>query len=339
MGLQKHREMKREAGEGEVIQSMTKKESNSLIKQIFPGKVVSARSVGLGYGGNVFVVKLHGDEKERVVKFVANHKEPVIGKESTTERVYGSRWDNFSPSYELLRKRGLLIPRLFHVGLTKNGKFHFVIMEYLKHENVPRNNESVQILIARALSNLHQIKRRYQGWVHQKKPYRQAWKEAFMDSLKKHLHETQRHHLFEKTLQSTIQQFIHQKELILDEPRSFSFSHLDGFQGMMAKTAKGYAFAGFVDIEDYQFTDQRFALAGVELSYLMNNSHLLDVFWREYQKRVIIPQTYERLKGLFQVYYLLVWRCVFHDYWHGAASDRKKVIKKVTQLLGEIVSS
>ena len=73
---------------------------------------------------------------------------------------------------------------------------------------------------------------------------------------------------------------------------------------MLRKAGGAWTLAGVVDIEDHQFTDRRFVLAGLELSHTWHGRTVPPAFWDAYGHA---PPDHERFKPLFQLYYLLVW--------------------------------
>ena len=105
------------------------------------------------------------------------------------------------------------------------------------------------------------------------------------------------------------------------------FSHTDGFQGVL-KNAGGWTLLGVIDIEDHQFTDQRFVLAGFELSRLFYGLPIDPAFWDAYAGLKPIDPSYAAFKPLFQTYYLLVWTWVFR----GRLSLLERAVHLLTRI-------
>jgi fructosamine-3-kinase len=78
--------------------------------------------------------------------------------------------------------------------------------------------------------------------------------------------------------------------------------------------------SGVIDIKDYQFTDQRFVLAGITLLQKFGKYTLSDLFWNTYQQYVEVDNTCYQFEPLFQIYYLLVWIKV-HP--HGSVEQKR----------------
>jgi hypothetical protein len=93
----------------------------------------------------------------------------------------------------------------------------------------------------------------------------------------------------------------------LRDPPVFVLSHTDGFQGVMRKTGDRWTCLGHIDIEDFQYTDQRFVLAGLELAHGLAGRSVPAAFWNAYLDAVDLAPGYDAVRRLFQAYYLLVW--------------------------------
>ncbi len=118
------------------------------------------------------------------------------------------------------------------------------------------------------------------------------------------------------------------------DPVEFVLSHVDGFQGMAKYNDNVWMFTGFIDIEDYHFTDQRFALAGYELAVEFEGQVVPPTFWSGYQRYRAIDPTYPRLKSLFQLYYLFAWLPLCYDQgWGETEAERQRVIQRFEQLI------
>ncbi|HEY3887850.1 MAG TPA: hypothetical protein VGL73_04695, partial [Caulobacteraceae bacterium] len=84
-------------------------------------------------------------------------------------------------------------------------------------------------------------------------------------------------------------------------------------QGVMARRGGGWTLRGVIDIEDHQFTDQRFVLAAFELGHAVNGHDVPPDFWAAYTAGRPLDPSYATFKPLFQLYYLLVWTWVLKD--------------------------
>jgi hypothetical protein len=160
------------------------------------------------------------------------------------------------------------------------------------------------------LGRLHTITRPHHGWVGMDPAYARRWPSAFATSFRGWLARGEGH--LPPPLREAVERRCEPLLADLGEPAEFVFSHTDGFQGVLKK-AGGWTLLGVIDIEDHQFTDQRFVLAGFELSRSFYSLQIDPAFWRAYAALKPIDPSYARLKPLFQAYYLLVWTWVFRS--------------------------
>ena len=259
-------------------------------------------------GGQVGqVLRADTDGASFVVKLVAALPEPSFAEEPRDRRVYGSRWSNFAPAYELLRHNGIAVPKLHGTG-TADG-VHYAVMDFLDGD-ADDYSPAWFAALGGSLGRLHRITRGYQGWVAMDELYRESWPQAFAASLRERFEETKP--LLDRTLAAAIDRLIAIHGAI-SEPASFAFSHTDGFQGVFRRDAGGWNLLGVVDIEDHAFTDPRFVLAGVELSHAFAEREVPTSFWQAYEREASPPADLAALKDVFQLYYLLVWTRVLKD--------------------------
>jgi fructosamine-3-kinase len=260
-------------------------------------------------GGEVGrVYRVDADGASYAVKFVRAAPEPAFSAEPIDDRVYGSRWSNLVPAYELLKANRVAVPTLHASGTLADQRLHYAVFDYLDGD---RDDASPAwaTCMGGVLGCMHGITRPYQGWVDMDRAHAQRWPGAFATSFRAWLARGQ------EQLPSPLRHAVARRcEPLLDalsEPAHFVFSHTDGFQGVLKKTAGGWALLGVIDIEDHQFTDQRFVLAGFELSQEFYGQAVDRAFWAAYAALKPVDPTYAACKPLFQAYYLLVWTWVF----------------------------
>ena len=123
------------------------------------------------------------------------------------------------------------------------------------------------------------------------------------------------------------------------EPDSFVLSHLDGFQGIASKQGEDWSMDSIIDIEDHQFTDQRFVLCGHELAMEAEGTKLPDSFWEGYQSTKEINSTFEQSKPLFKLYYLSVWLCVFRNKNIGDIPNRDEKAEDTIKIIESLLSN
>jgi hypothetical protein len=156
--------------------------------------------------------------------------------------------------------------------------------------------------LGEALRALHAIRRPFQGWVAMDRPYREPWSAAFPASFRSVL--ALATPVIGEALARAALARAADKLAAFADPPTFVFSHTDGFQGLFRRAGDAWTLAGVVDIEDHQFTDPRFVLAGLELQHACAGRPLPAAFWDAYGPA---EPDYERHKPLFQLYYLSVW--------------------------------
>jgi fructosamine-3-kinase len=257
-----------------------------------------------GEVGRVFRVDAEG--ASYAVKFVQAHREPPFSEEPVDDRVYGSRWSNLVPAHALLRANGIAVPALHAHGRLADEGLDYAILDYLDGDP-DDGSPAWSACVGRALGRMHSLTRPYHGWVDLQLADAVHWPRAFATSFngwqaKAHL---------SPALLRALARRCEPLLTALSEPDHFVFSHTDGFQGVLKK-AGDWTLLGVIDIEDHQFTDQRFVLAGFELSRAFYGP-FDPAFWDAYAAQKPIDPSYEAFKPLFQAYYLLVWTWVFRD--------------------------
>jgi hypothetical protein len=90
----------------------------------------------------------------------------------------------------------------------------------------------------------------------------------------------------------------------------FVLSHPDGLQGHAVHDGTKWRFVGHLDLEDVSFTDARFPLAGYELGAA---GPVPTAFWEGYRAHKAIDASYESVRDLFTLYYLLDWFWIIFD--------------------------
>jgi hypothetical protein len=112
-------------------------------------------------------------------------------------------------------------------------------------------------------------------------------------------------------LYKRIAAYIADKSTQLQDPEYFVLSHTDGLQALFYKDADTWHLRGVIDVEDYQFTDQRFVLSGVTLAHKFHGYTLSPTFWDTYKAHTTFDERFSEFETLFHIYYLLVWIKVF----------------------------
>jgi hypothetical protein len=84
-----------------------------------------------------------------------------------------------------------------------------------------------------------------------------------------------------------------------------------------------------VDIEDHQFTDPRFVLAGLELGHALEGRVIPDEFWQSYRKLARVGPDFTAHGTIFQAYLLLTWIRVLQ----GQPAGLGKCVLKLGELL------
>ena len=260
-----------------------------------------------------------------VVKFVEALSEPPFSDEPVDDRVYGSRWSNLVPAHTLLKANGIAVPALHAQGTVADEKLNYAILDYLDGDP-DDGSPAWSACVGRALGRMHNLVRSYHGWVDMRPADAVHWPSAFATSFKGWQSRGNGH--LSPALLHAVARRCEPLLAALNAPDHFVFSHTDGFQGILKK-AGDWALLGVIDIEDHQFTDQRFVLAGFELSRAFYGP-FDPGFWDAYQAVKPIDASYQAFKPLFQAYYLLVWTWVFR----GRPSLLVPAIEQLERVIG-----
>jgi len=298
-----------------------KEEIPGIAADLLGGRVANIEVMGGGCVGNVFRVAIEqGSVSGCVIKFVENKKELPYEDEPLSGRVIGSRASNFDPAYALLLSRGLPVPEVYGQGESRDGSRRYVAMQYFAGEPVDgllkaggTDTEKLHQTIGGILGRIHSIKRPYQGWAGMESPYLQSWEEAFFFTLRENVERLSAGNLISENGAEAVSNLIGEKREAWEDPKEFSLSHVDGFQGIASKKDDNWNIEGIVDIEDHLFTDPRLALAGYEVSLELCDKKIPASFWQEYSKYNPVDPRYRDLKDLFKLQHLLVWRRVLAD--------------------------
>lgn len=280
----------------------------ALVREQLGAEALAVEPLMGGEVGHVF--RVDTDAGVFAVKFVRLMEDPTFADEPVDNRVYGSRWSNLGAASALLSANGIAAAAVRATGALPERGLAYAILNYLAGD-ADDYSPAWFAGVGAALGRMHNITRAYQGWVDMPAPYPERWAEAFTQSFRARLAETAP--LLTSGLEDAIADRGEGLLAALAEPGAFVFSHTDGFQGVMAKNDGAWTLRGVIDIEDHQFTDQRFVLAGFELGHAANGREVPADFWRAYAAAKPVDPTYATFKPLFQLYDLLVWTRVLSD--------------------------
>jgi len=257
-----------------------------------------ARQISPLSGGQVGrVLRAETDASSYLVKFVDLFAEPEFEDESADDRVYGNRFSNLRPAYDLLRRAGLPTPRLYGAGANVEQGVFYAVFDYL--EGDPDDfSASWFSAVGASLRELHGVTRPYQGWVGMRAPLSEPWPSDFQRALEINLAKVRP--VLPRSLAIAVARRVRDAPR-LDDPTEFVLSHTDGFQALLGQRDEGWEVLGHIDVEDFQFTDRRFVLTGFELAHRLNGRAIPEAFWQAYGWR---PQERPRQ---FELLYLLVW--------------------------------
>ena len=314
-----------------------------VVSSTLHGELTRFEPLAGGYVGKVYRVTVERGiaEQDVVVKLTQSQWEVPLDAEDVNDRVYGSRSSNFEPAYQLLKKHRIPVPKFFGSGVLEHDRVHYLVLEFLEGVDVRSslahgqgNFTGLHEAVGTMLGKMHRITRPYHGWLAMKKSSALDWESAFFTSLRSRLETASKHSKEIKARYRSIASFIEDNRKHWTQPKRFVFSHTDGFQGMAKRADKRWAITGIIDIEDHQFTDQRFVLAGHELSLEYEGRTLPKVFWDAYQKQTSVDPSFHKLKNVFKLYYLLTWI----DSWvngdgKGRTRERVAVEKRLEHMI------
>lgn len=252
--------------------------------------------------------------------------------EDVTNRVYGSRVASFPEAYALLQQAAIPLPQLYTALVPQSTlPFYCYVMERLPGDDVQTVRARlagplqtrIDALVGHHLGVIHNITRSFDGWADWTTPSSLDWRDAFFTALHTVLERACIHSEILQQREELVQTFNHYAATWID-PSRFVLSHGDGLQGMLVQTVNGWALSGVIDIEDYRFTDQRFALAVYEVAMRMGQALLNDSFWTAYLRHTTLDTSYSQFRPLFQLYVLL-------DWLSNTPSTQPDMIVKLTQ--------
>jgi len=317
--------------------------ASKIISQELGVEANSIESLGMSIGGAV--MKIETEKGTFVVKLIANEPPAPIAEEDVSDRVYGGRWTEFQPAYDAMKNANLPLPTIHATGYTEDESQYFILMDYIAGESVREymseadTDEKLHHTTGQTFGKLHTITRDYQGWVSMETPYETPWGEAFFSALDKQIDEIEdSNHLPTETI-AKLRTFSNNQKDTWIEPDSFVLSHLDGFQGIASKQGEDWSMDSIIDIEDHQFTDQRFVLCGHELAMEAEGTKLPDSFWEGYKSTKEINSTFEQSKPLFKLYYLSVWLCVFRNKNIGDIPNRDEKAEDTIKIIESLLSN
>jgi fructosamine-3-kinase len=314
---------------------------HDIIQRDLGFEIESIKNINSGAIGQVFSISVKHQQQQLVVKLGEDEKEYSFDPEPNDNRVYGVKWSNLQPSHDLLTSNHIAVPTLHSIGRIKGQNLHYVIMdlaegesirEYLAKEDA-QDVDRLHAVVGEVFGRMHSITRDFQGWIDMNNPYPKSWKEAFFESFDSHLLKAADKNQFIKDNLEILKSFSRQKQDVWIEPDKFVFSHTDGFQGVAKHENNHWQFTGVVDVEDNQFTDQRFVLTGYELAL---NQPASKSFWNEYKKYTSTPDSYQSHKNLFKMYYLLSWLPGYYNNDRFSLEDKVREIKNIEQAIGKI---
>lgn len=303
-----------------------------------------------GYSGVVYFanVKMLGLNRKLVVKFTPVERETDVNSLNYTERVYQVRVSNFGPSYKLLTNSGIKIPEIYYEGQKEvRGNIYWLhIMEKLegvslRHElekGTEREIADLHRVTGEIMGALHKIVRAYDGWPEQNKESSSQWFDDFLKLLNDKLEKISLYNKDISINKNKIQIFIEQKKAFYSKTYNFVFCHLGGgLQGLAKEFDRKWVFTGLIDIEDLYFTDQAFSLAGLELSLNYNGRKVLKEFWSAYSKLKEVPDNYDKIKGLYELFYVLEWLTIPYEDFDPEEMESKATIKKSVEYILNLV--
>lgn len=321
-----------------------------IVEQDLQSHVVDARELTGGFYGRVYAVDIeddNGKQEKVVVKTNTADTDVPFDQEPNDNRVYGARWSNFEPSYNLLVSHNLPVPSLRSKGQIEQLGVQYAVMDFIEGESVREflahedhgDMDQLHALVGETMGQMHQITRDYQGWVDMDKKYARDWRESFFESMDSHLQNAAAKSEFVRNSIDQIRKYIQLKRSEWTDLKSFVFSHTDGFQGMAKFENNQWQLTGIIDLEDHQYTDPRFVLQGHELALEFEQRQVPPSFWAAYEKHTPLDPSYEKLKDLFKLYYLLSWLPGTYEDDRRTPELKEKGIRNSEQFIADIIES
>jgi hypothetical protein len=293
----------------------------TIVARCLGGSLRAATPLGGGWSGAVYRVRVAGGDGERevVIKLDRVRGAPAMDGEDADDRVYFARSWSLRPVHALLRRRGLPTYDLLAAGFpSAEVPYRWQVMSVLEGTLIKAGVDSGRVpaveelhrVAGAALGALHAVTRDYDGPVDQRAPHRLGWGEAFFRSLERQARTALV--LGNEALgrqEARLRAFIDGHRRSWVPPRTFALSHFDGLQAMAAWDGARWALSGYLDLEDYGFTDPRLPLAGYELGVVgrERRGRVPAAFWEGYRARASVDPGYEAARDLFWLYFLLEW--------------------------------
>jgi hypothetical protein len=276
-----------------------------IASNVLGARPTAVTSLGGGQVGRAF--RVDAGDRASLIKLVRTGEDPSFEAEAVDDRVYGNRFGNLQPCHALLTRVGIPTPALHAVGRLPAESLSYAVFDFLEGE--PDDFSPAWFTtVGAALRELHRVRRGYQGWVGLAAPLAETWAAAFARALALNLERARP--LLPAPLARRAEALAAEA---IDEPAEFVLSHTDGFQGVLAREGARWRLLGHIDIEDFQFTDRHFVLAGFELGHAISDRPVFETFWRAYDSVAAEDPRYRRLKPLFHLLYISVWARVFRN--------------------------
>jgi hypothetical protein len=323
--------------------------SRDIIRETMDMEAGEFTPMGNSFGGHVFKVGIKNSTIRNLVVKLSDitADEPPFEFIRNDDRIYGVRLSNELPAYRLFRDHTIPVPQLYASGNTQRdaARYHYAIYEYLPGESVaeclaksPQHNlDGLHSVIGSTLGKIHNIRRRYQGWIEMKEPYSIDWGKSFFDWIGNQIDGIRQHKLLSVQAISDIESFVNGKRKTWSAPAEFVLSHMDGFQAMARQKNTGWEITGVIDIEDHQFMDQRLVLAGYELVLESAGRKTPDIFWEEYTHTTTLDGSYHDSKKLFILSILLAWMCIIHGRRKGMETHGGPALENIAMSINKIL--
>lgn len=312
-----------------------------IITQHIGGEVVDVESMKGGYVGSVYKVRITHMPHVVVVKIVEQrHNEDVI---NIDDQVFGSRFSNFQGAYALLVGAQFPLPTIYGYGRVDEEDIEYVVMDYLDGDDIRAvlahglgELTSLHQQVGALMGRMHCITSPIQGFIGKEVSTTDTWNKTFFTSLNNRLQMVCSNAMIQPHLES-ITRFIDAKKEEWVAPHAFVLTHGDGLQVIAKLEGDTWRIVGIVDIEDYFYTDQRFAIAGHSLALEYELRTLPDAFWQEYEKHCRVDPSYATLAPVFKLYHLLSWLPVADNPSHVPPEDQLKVRTRIETMISNLV--
>ena len=296
----------------------------TIITERLGSDLISAAPLDGGYSGAALYrarVRRFDTEQDVVVKFNPPplHGPPSISPDDTTGRIYSDRAWSIGHVHALLRARGLpTYDLLAYEPPTGDMPYYWVVMSALEGVSVREHLhygdgpdlEGLHRAADDALGAMHAIKRAYDGPVDLEAPYQQDWAGAFFGELERLLGQALA--VDNPALcgqEARLRAFVETHRQGWVAAREYVLSHFDGLQAMAAHDGRRWVITGHLDLEDFGFTDARWPLAGYELGVedVDRRRRVPGAFWEGYRAHKADDPSFEAVRQVFKLFYLLDW--------------------------------